>query len=240
MKLTIKKKLLFAVLVLVIGVGAIAGFSLWQELSRVASNDPLVWQDSIADLVRKTEAQQPTEQAVLFVGSSSIRFWNTLAEDMSPLPVIQHGFGGAKIVDVVYFAEDLITRWKPAKVVIFVGANDINGNEQHHLAPEHIAKQLTVLLDIIFAANPNTEVFYIAITPTLFSWDKWESVQKANHLAEQVCANYKQVSFIDPTDLFLNEAGTPNKHLFLWDGLHLNEQGYAVWTSHIKPYLLKD
>lgn len=234
------KKILIIGLLLIAGFGAYAGFTLWQELSRVASDDPLVWQSTVSELLNKTEVSNPPEDSVLFVGSSSIRFWDTLEQDMAPLPVIQHGFGGAKIFDVVFFAEELITRWQPDKVVIFVGSNDINASDEHQFAPTHIAEQLKELLTIIFAAKPDTEVFYLSITPTLYSWDKWESVQQANRMAEQVCESFDQVTFIDTTDLFLNEEGSPDKSLFIFDGLHLNQNGYALWTQRIKPYLLED
>ena len=125
-------------------------------------------------------------------------------------------------------------------MVIFVGSNDINGNDEHHLAPAHIAGQLQVLLDRIFDAKPDTQVFYLSITPTLFSWDKWQSVQEANQLAEQLCARYDNATFIDTTDLFLSAEGKPDKNLFIFDGLHLNEEGYALWTKRIKPYLLEE
>jgi len=98
---------------------------------------------------------------------------------------------------------------------------------------------LAVLLDIIFSKNPDTEVFYISITPTIFSWDKWESVHEANRMAAQVCDSYKNTTFIETTDLFLNDEGKPDKNLFIIDGLHLNKAGYALWTSRIKPYLLE-
>jgi len=234
------KKILITGFAISVGIALFFGLTLFQELRRVASNDPLVWEEIIAELESKTEIQKPSEKAVLFVGSSSIRFWSSLEEDMAPMPVIQHGFGGAKIYDVVYFAEPLITRWKPEKVVIFAGANDINGNDQHHLAPGHIAGQLRILFDIIFSAKADTKVFYIAITPTLYSWDKWESVQEANRLASQVCDDYDNAFFIETADLFLTADGKPNKNLFVFDGLHMNQAGYALWTGRIKPYLLED
>ncbi len=218
---------------------AVIGMSVYEELSKGASEDPKVWEEDISDLVAKTEANAPADDAVLFVGSSSIRLWSTLAEDMAPLTVIQHGFGGAKIQDVNYFSEQLITRWNAPKVVIFVGTNNINGNEQHAEAPTYIRDQLQLLLDTILTARPNTEVFYIEITPTIFSWDKWASVQEANALAKALIARYPQVKYISTTDLFLTDKGEPDKKLYRFDGLHLSADGYERWTSRIKPLLMK-
>lgn len=232
-----KKFLLTAVFIIALA-ASIPAYLLYDELKKVESNDPLVWDEIVKELIKKTEAENPPADVVLFVGSSSIRFWDSLKQDMAPMPVIQYGFGGAKIYDVVYYAEALITRWQAPKLVIFVGSNDINSNEQHQMAPAYIGEQLKTLFDIIFAEKPDTKVFYIAITPTLYSWDKWSSVQEANRIAAAVCDDYENATFIDPTSSFLDAQGKPNKDFFVFDGLHLNEKGYALWTSHIKPYLL--
>ena len=231
------KKLGWSLLAVLVAVVLVFGVPLYQELEKVRSDAPTAWEKDIAALEQQTLAAAPPGDAVLFVGSSSIRLWKTLAEDMAPIPVIQHGFGGAKINDVVHYVDRLVNRWNPQRVVIFVGTNDINGNAEHHLAPGYIGERLTALLDAIFAANPASEVFYIAITPTLLSWDKFDSVQRANTIAAAVCETYDNATFIATEDLFLNAAGEPDEALFVFDGLHLNAQGYARWTSRIKPYL---
>jgi len=234
------KKTVMVSLVLIVGIVAFLGIYGVQELDKINSDDPRAWEGDIAELVANTEAGNPPEDAVLFVGSSSIRLWDTLADDMAPLPVIRHGFGGAKIYDVVYYAEPLITRWNAPKVVIFVSSNDINGNDDHEKAPVYIGKQLRALFEIIFSVKPETEVFYIAITPTEFSWDKWESVKRANTIASQVCDEFENATYIETANIFLDENGEPNSDLFLFDGLHLNDDGYKVWTDRIKPFLLAE
>ena len=45
------------------------------------------------------------KEAILIIGSSSIRLWKTLAEDMAPFPVIQRGYGGAHFRDMVFFTD---------------------------------------------------------------------------------------------------------------------------------------
>jgi hypothetical protein len=233
----VKKPLIYFLFLICITILLGAYFS-YKEYAKISSDNPLVWEQAIVELENRTNKAKPSRDAVLFVGSSSIRFWDTLMQDMHPLPVIQHGFGGSKIYDVVYYAERLITKWNPSKVVIFVGSNDINGNDQHQLAPAHIAEQLRILLGVIFSANADTEVFYISITPTQYSWDKWESVQLANLMAEEVCTEFQNATYIETKDLFLDENGEPNKDFFVIDGLHLNKAGYALWTKRIKPLLL--
>ncbi len=232
-----KKLAAFFVLALLTSVGVI-GYSIFEELRKAANDDPTVWEQDIQALAAATREAAPPENAILFVGSSSIRLWSSLAEDMAPAPVIQHGFGGSKIEDVNFYAEQLITQWQAPKVVIFVGSNNINGNEEHATAPIQIRDQLALLLDTILAARADTQIFYISITPTLFSWDKWASVQEANRLAAELCDSYENAHFIETADLFLDEQGEPNKTLYAFDGLHLSAEGYAAWTDRIKPRLM--
>ena len=125
------KKLVITAVLLLAGFASVAVYFGYQEYIKISSDDPRVWEETIVELENKTTAEDPAADAVLFVGSSSIRFWDTLKEDMAPMSVIQHGFGGSKIYDVVFYAERLITKWNAPKVVIFVGSNDINGNEDN-------------------------------------------------------------------------------------------------------------
>ena len=120
----IKKNLLGSVL-------SVAGLSLlfysvvMPEISKYAGNNPTLWEPDIAKLEANTALLNKHHERVLFVGSSSIRFWQTLADDMSPLTIIQHGFGGATINDVVHFSDRLINAFNPRAVVIFAGTNDV-------------------------------------------------------------------------------------------------------------------
>src|SRR4028119_636473 len=58
----------------------------------------------------------PAPGGVLFVGSSSIRLWNTLAEDFPDLSVINRGFGGSQIADSTRYAGRIILPYRPKTV----------------------------------------------------------------------------------------------------------------------------
>ena len=109
-----------------LAVAAVTGAALYEEVRKANSDDPLVWEADIAAFEAEDLSQLPPADATLFVGSSSIRLWKTLSEDMAPLVTLRRGFGGARMRDVVHYADRLITVYRPAQLVLFVGSNDIN------------------------------------------------------------------------------------------------------------------
>ena len=130
-------KRIFKYLLIALAVLAIAAiwpvYVVYRELEKASSEDPLVWEKDIARLEQVAIAEPG---AVLFVGSSSIRLWPSLPEDMAPLDAVQRGFGGAKINDVIFYADRLFAAEAPAAIVIFVGTNDISpGAAKHGAAP---------------------------------------------------------------------------------------------------------
>jgi lysophospholipase L1-like esterase len=217
---------------------AVLGLSIKTQLDKAASDDPLVWEEDIVALQALDKNQAP-DNAVLFVGSSSIRLWHSLAEDMAPIQVIQRGFGGSRTNDLVFYADRIVTPYDVKAIVIFIGTNDINVSDQPMEAVKNIEAGMASLMATIRETHPDTDVFYIAITPTFLSWEKWDAVQVANATVAALMAADPQAHFIETSDLFLEENGQPNKKLYQFDGLHLSEEGYERWTSRIKPLLLE-
>jgi lysophospholipase L1-like esterase len=158
---------------------------------------------------------------------------------MAPLVTIRRGFGGARMHDVIHYADRLITAYHPARVVIFVGSNDVNVSDTPMEAISVIERGLRSLVETIRAARPDTQIYYIAITPTPFSWEKREAVRAANAAAERVCEQDPRAHFVATEDLFLTAEGEPEASLFRFDGLHLSPAGYARWTRRLKPLLLE-
>ena len=232
------KKVLVALAILALPVGYANWW--WQKVSaQVASTDPTVWEEAIQKFEGEDSAGLP-EDAFLFVGSSSIRLWDSIHEDMAPLPVIQRGFGGSRIGDVLHYADRIITPFDASAVIVFVGSNDINVTatpELAMMAVPVIANGFTELVDIILADRADTEIFWIDITATRFSWEKLGAVDAANEAVGEICAVQAQVHCIHTRDIFVDSGGELDDSLFIFDGLHLNDAGYARWTERIKPQL---
>ena len=67
----------------------------------------------------------PPKDAVLFVGSSSIRLWD-LKKSFPDLVAINRGFGGSQMSDAARHARRLINVYKPRLIVLYEGDNDLN------------------------------------------------------------------------------------------------------------------
>ena len=232
------KKILFLfTLALLASVGVI-GMSVYSELQKSASDDPLVWEEDIVAL--EAASREAQAGGIVFVGSSSIRLWHTLVEDMAPLQAVQQGFGGSRVNDVQHYLDRLVLAYQPATVVIFIGTNDINVSDEPAAAVPVIAAGVKAIVERIREHNGDTRIFYIAITPTIMSWQKWAAVQQANAAVQAMCEQDKLCQFIATSDLFLDQGGEPNPKLYQFDGLHLSQEGYALWTARIKPLLEQD
>ena len=233
------KRIIGGVLVVLLTVGAYIAMPMVRGYLSLVSDDPRSWESAIVDFETMDRDSPPPQEAVVFVGSSSIRNWETLAEDMAPLPVIQRGFGGAKIDDIVYYVDRIVTVYNPKAVVLFAGSNDLIGHTNDK-TPEEILASYVTFSSIVHSALPETQIYYIAISPTGRRWEQWPNIQRTNDLIREYTHLDSRLSFIDTTDVLLNENGVPNEELFWSDQLHLSEAGYDAWTSVIRPVLHRD
>lgn len=172
------------------------------------------------------------DNALLFLGSSSIRLWETLAQDMAPYPVIQRGYGGAHLRDAIFFTDALLGDYQPAMIIGFI-ANDIKGDPQDE-SPAKVKRLFKFFLKQIRARHPETPFLWVEITPTKNRWAQWEEIKLVNQKIKAYCDKTPHLYFVETADAFLTQEGLPRTELFIEDQLHLNSQGYALWSSIIK------
>lgn len=194
-----------------------------------------VWESSIVAFEEEDKYAGYTKEAILFVGSSSIRLWQTLAEDMAPHPVINRGFGGATMVDVLHYAKRIIASHEPRAIVLFV-ANDITGKVTDPSVDEAV-ERFKKFLRQVATQLPEVPAFVVAVTPTESRWKVWPTIQKLNRCLAQQCDEMPNVVFVPTEDIFLGSDGRPVGKLYRQDRLHLSSEGYACWTKRIRRYL---
>ena len=183
------------------------------------------WDHEIAAFEAREATNPPPKDAVLFVGSSSIRLWKTLAQDFPEMKVINHGFGGSQIADSVHFAERIVIAHKPRMVVMYSGGNDINAGK----LPEQVAGDFKAFVRKVHGRLPETPIAYISIAPNPARWSQIERVKQANNLIREFIKTDKRLKFIDVFPHMLGEDGQPLPDIFVADRLHMNEKGYAIW-----------
>ena len=171
------------------------------------------------------------------MGSSSIRLWDSLAQDMAPIPTVNRGFGGAKLADAVHYADRLLAVDAPAAIVLFIGTNDIQPGASK--APETLLASYQALIGKIRALHPFTPIYNIAITPSILRAEVWPEAQATNQLISDYSATQRNLYVIDTGDSLMRD-GAPFKANYRLDGLHLSEAGYRIWTDIIRSRLLKD
>jgi lysophospholipase L1-like esterase len=201
-----------------------------------AMRKPAVWGSQISAYEKADRLNPPKAGVIVFTGSSSIRFWDTLANDMKPLEVINRGFGGSQIAQVNQYASRIVLPYQPRAVVLYAGDNDLAWPSSK--SPEQVFEDFRQFVEIIHTKLPETWIYYISIKPSIRRWSNWGNCQKTNGLIADYIRTQPRVQFIDVDQAMLDAQGKPRKELFRWDGLHMNAEGYAVWTSIIKPVLL--
>lgn len=195
------------------------------------------WEGDIEKFEQLDISKSYPSDAIMFTGSSSIRLWSTLGQDMRPYNVIQRGFGGCRLSDFAVYADRILYPHECKAIVIYV-ANDITGSDIDK-SPLEVSKLFHYTLNVIRKKFPTTPVFWISITPTGSRWAVWPEIKEANSLIKKVCETHHNTYFIDTESFFLSPSGLPKNELFVEDRLHLNSDGYALWTRIIKNELNK-
>jgi glycerophosphoryl diester phosphodiesterase len=195
------------------------------------------WEDEISLFEETDKSEDSPENSILFTGSSSIRLWKTLAEDMAPYPVIQRGFGGSKLQDFMVYTNRIVSPHTCSAIVIFI-ANDITGGNNDR-SPEEVASMFSYMLKTIRKSHPDTPVFWISVTPTPSRWKAWPQISEAGSMISEICDRQKNTYYIRTDTAFLDKDGFPIKEYFVADMLHLNPAGYKLWNSIIKNEIKK-
>lgn len=182
------------------------------------------------------QASPPAPGQVLFVGSSSIRMWSSLAKDMHPMPVLNRGFGGSKTREVLAVFDRIVTPNQPSAIVYYCGDNDLGTDNTDSRAA---ADGFIEFDSRVRAKWPELPVFYVSIKPSLARWKNWPAMARANELVRAYCQRTLGATYLDLATPTLTAEGKPDPTIFREDGLHLNDKGYAIWTRIIQPAVLE-
>jgi lysophospholipase L1-like esterase len=189
------------------------------------------WEKDIAAFEAQDAKSPPPKNAILFVGSSSIRLWN-LKESFPDRLTINRGFGGSELADSVRYAKRIVLPHQPRIVVLYAGDNDIAGGK----SPKQVFKDFKEFVSVVHRALPKTKIIYIAIKPSIKRWALIEKIREANRLIREHIAAQKsdQLAFLDVEKPMLAADGKPRPDLLQEDGLHLSNQGYVLWSRLLR------
>lgn len=190
------------------------------------------WEKTIAGFEAADKTSPPPTDAVVFVGSSSIRLWD-LKASFPGVAAINRGFGGSQMSDAVKYAGRIVTPYKPRAIVLYEGDNDLAAKE----TPEQVAADFEAFLKLIRADLPRAPLVVIGCKPSPKRWAIIEQQRELNRLLAERCEKDGHATFVDIEKPMLGADGQPKADLFREDMLHLNAEGYALWTSLVSPLI---
>ena len=197
-----------------------------------AADDFSRWEKAISAFEKQDRQQPPPKNAVLFVGSSSIRLWK-LSEYFPKEKLINRGFGGSEIADSNHFADRIILKHQPRTVVLYAGDNDIAKGK----TVKRVTADFRTFVKTVRGNLPDVNILFIAIKPSIKRWNLSETMLAANREIQSICDDGDRLSFVDIWKPMLGDDGRPRTGLFAKDGLHLNGDGYKLWTKVLKSHL---
>lgn len=184
---------------------------------------------------KKDSAQMPAKNSILFVGSSSFTKWTDVQDYFPGYPILNRGFGGSSLPDLIRYVDEVIIPYGPKQIVIYCGENDVAGSDT--IAPQTVLQRFQQLFSLIRNKLPMVPIAFVSLKPSVSRWKlEWKMVE-TNKLIKEFLRQQSNTSFINIHDAMLNPDGTVMTDIFIADNLHMNAKGYKIWQPIIQPYL---
>jgi lysophospholipase L1-like esterase len=194
---------------------------------------PEKWAAEINKYTQADAIKATPRDAVVFVGSSSIRRWTSLIADFPGITTINRGFGGSELSDSVFYADRVVIPYAPRIVVVYAGENDLQAGK----SAAALLADFQAFCAKIHPALPKTKIIFLAVKESPSRAKIRDKVLLANQLIAADCAQDPRRTFVDVATPMLDAAGKTRPELFIADQLHMQPAGYAIWTKVLAPYL---
>ena len=195
--------------------------------------DPTRFAKTMATFEKEDASRKSFADLTLFTGSSSIRMWKSLNSDFPDHKVLNRGFGGSHISDLIHYFDVVVARHKPKTIVLYCGENDLWSGKP----PKQVFADFIEFTKRVHAIEPKTKIHYLAAKPSPKRMSKWVIYQTCNHLIADHANKDKRLNFVDVSKVMLDKIGQPLPNIWLKDKLHMNATGYARWTELLTPIL---
>ena len=193
------------------------------------------WEHEISAYEHLDATNPPANGAIVFIGSSTIARWKTLAQDFPGLPVVNRGFGGSEIVDSTHFAPRVMFPYQPKVVVLRAGGNDLWASN----SVEKVFGDFKDFAESVHAKLPDAKIVFLSLSPSLARWSQHEKEKQLNTLIVDYMNGKTFLLYIETYDVPLGADGMPRAELFVADKLHFNAKGYELLAARVRPLLLK-
>ena len=187
----------------------------------------------IEKFILQDKISLPPTGEFLFIGSSSIRRWKSLEEDMKPLKVINRGFGGAHTKHINRHIDKIVFPYEPKAIIFFCGSNDINGLN----LPEDVFAEFKIFYNSLKERLPKTVVFALSIQPSPSRFDQRTRQVEWNDAVSNLAKTDPNLVYVDVSSPMLSLDKKPRLELYTDDTLHMNAEGYKIWTKLVREKL---
>ena len=178
----------------------------------------------------------PPKGQIVFAGSSSFTRWKDVAMYFPGYPIINRGFGGATLVDLIYYVDDAIIKYQPSQVFIYCGENDMADVDT--VSPATVLLRFKTLHTILLKKLPRaTKIIFVSLKPSVARWHLETKFIEANKLIEGYIATQKNMQYLDVHTAMLDEKKEVLKDIFIADQLHMNPKGYLIWQKQFASFL---
>lgn len=195
---------------------------------------PMFWQD-IQNFKKLDQETPPAKDAILLIGSSSFTKWTDVGNYFPDKTIINRGFGGSRLTDLNFYANDLLNPYQPKQIIIYCGENDFADNDK--LKAKEVVNRFKEFYTKIRQKFPDIEVDYISIKYSPSREKLWPKMKAANKKIAAFMKKEPNAEFIDITKVMQDANGNVRKDLFVEDMLHITPEGYRLWTSVMNPYM---
>ncbi|MGG9962645.1 GDSL-type esterase/lipase family protein [Ferruginibacter sp. SUN106] len=205
------------------------------QLANSANAQPFA--NDIAAFKKQDSIAFPPKNAILFVGSSSFTKWKDVQNYFPGYPIINRGFGGSVLNDVIRYEKDIIFPYQPKQIVIYCGENDVASSDT--VSGKIVLERFKKLYTDIRQQFPTTSIVFISLKPCPSRWQMKDRMMDANKRIKKYLKKKKNTRFVSVWKAMLDAEGKPIADIFIEDRLHMNAKGYAIWQKILEPYLKK-
>lgn len=193
--------------------------------------------NEIAAFRKQDSIAMPPKKAILLVGSSSFRLWDNWQDYFPGRKIINRGFGGSSLPDVIRYADDVIFKYRPKQIIIYCGENDFAASDT--VSVPTVVERFKTLFGMIRAKYKRVPVAFVSMKPSPSRQKFLTKYLAANAAIKDFLTAQKRTAYIDVYTPMLQPDGNVMTDIFKADNLHMNAKGYAIWKQVMEPYLLQ-
>ena len=191
------------------------------------------FQEAIDQFITEDKKIINKDGVILFVGSSSFTYWKGVKQDLGCDKIINRGFGGSTLTDLINHKKTLFSTFNPKQIFIYCGENDVASSEK--ISALDVLSRWKTLHNYIRRKNSKSQIYFISLKPSPSRWHLSNTMKEVNNLIKEYNRSVENTYFIDLWPHMLSQDNRPKAEIFLKDSLHMNNNGYDIWVDHLLP-----